>query len=241
MLLFVGPAVAAGLDTLTQMATTSTDREVDTQQTIERLDEAAQSAYTEYRAKLIELEGLRTYNRQLDVLLEKQADALQRLDAQIKETDALDRDLIPLLEHMHEALTTLVEQDLPFLKTERRQRLIRLRAILDNPELSFADRYRSLHEAYQIELDYGRTLEVYADTLDVEGQTRQATFLRVGRLALFAMSADRETIHQWDMPTRRWLRAEGLQHDIEKAMRMAKKQIAPDLLELPVQAPENIP
>ena len=238
LLFLVGPTLAADLPTLTQMATTSTDREADTQDTIERLDEEAQSAYAEYREKLIELEILQTYNRQLGALLEKQEGVLQQLDEQIKKTSTLDRDLIPLMERMHEALDTLVAQDLPFLKTERQQRLTRLRSILDNPELSFANRYRSMHEAYQIELDYGRTLETYEDTLDMDGQTLQATFLRIGRLALFAVSADRATIHQWDMPTQQWLLTDGLQRNIEKAIRMAKKQIAPNLLELPVQAPE---
>lgn len=236
-----GVALAADLSALTRLAASSTDRQADAQRQIDQFDEAAQDAYADYRAKLIELESLRTYTRQLQALLDEQQAVLDTLDERIRKTGSMDRDLIPLMERMYEALGTLVEQDMPFLAEERQKRLARLRGILDNPELSLASKYRGLHEAYQIELDYGRTLETYSAALEVDGKSLMATMLRVGRVALFAMSADRNTIYEWDQPSRRWLPTEGLRHNIEKAIRMAKKQVAPDLLILPVQAPVEAP
>ncbi|MCY4611329.1 MAG: DUF3450 domain-containing protein [Gammaproteobacteria bacterium] len=236
-----GLAAAADLSTLTRLAANSTAQQASAQRQIDQLDEAAQDAYAEYRAKLIELEGLRTYTRQLQALLDEQQALLDDLGARIQKTGSMDRELIPLMERMHGALDTLIEQDMPFLAAERQKRQARLRGILDNPELSLATKYRSLYEAYQIELDYGRTLETYPDTLEVDGKSLMATILRVGRIALYAMSADRNIIYEWDNRSRQWQLTEGLRHNLEKAVRMAKKQVAPDLLVLSVQAPEDAP
>lgn len=236
-----GLAMAADLSTLTRLAANSTIQQASAQEKIDQLDEAAQDAYAEYRAKLIELESLRTYTRQLQALLDTQQALLDNLDAQIQKTGSMDRELIPLMERMYDALGTLIEQDMPFLATEREERRERLRGILDNPELSLATKYRSLYEAYQIELDYGRTLETYSDTLEVEGKSLMVTILRVGRVALYAMSADRNIIYEWNNESREWQLTDGLRHGIEKAVRMAKKQVAPDLLVLSVPAPEDAP
>ena len=241
VLLAAGLAAAAELSTLTRLAANSTAEQASAQRKIDQFDEAAQEAYAAYRAKLIELEGLRTYTRQLQALLDEQQALLDDLGARIQKTGSMDRDLIPLMERMHDALGTLIEQDMPFLATERQKRLARLRTILDNPELPLASKYRSLYEAYQIELDYGRTLETYSDTLEVDGKSLTVTVLRVGRIALYAMSADRNIIYEWDNRARRWQLTEGLRHNLEKAIRMAKKQAAPDLLILSVQAPEDAP
>ena len=240
-LLAAGLAVAADLSTLTRLASNSTAEQASAQRKIDQLDEAAQDAYADYRSKLIELESLRTYTRQLQALLDEQQAVLDAIGAQIQKTGSMDRDLIPLMERMHAALGTLIEQDMPFLADERQQRLARLRAILDNPELPLATKYRSLYEAYQIELDYGRTLETYSDTLEVDGKSLMVTILRVGRIALYAMSADRNIIYEWDNRSRQWQLTEGMRHNLEKAVRMAKKQVAPDLLVLSVQAPEDAP
>lgn len=241
ILLAAGLAAAADLSTLTRLASNSTAEQASAQRQIDKLDEAAQDAYADYRAKLIELEGLRTYTRQLQALLDEQQTLLDALGAQIQKTGSMDRELIPLMERMHTALGTLIEQDMPFLADERQTRHERLRAILDNPELPLATKYRSLFEAYQIELDYGRTLETYSDTLEVDGKSLMVTILRVGRIGLYAMSADRNIIYEWDNRSRQWQLTEGLRHNLEKAVRMAKKQVAPDLLVLSVQAPEDAP
>lgn len=241
ILLAAGLAAAADLSTLTRLASNSTAEQASAQRQIDKLDEAAQDAYADYRAKLIELEGLRTYTRQLQALLDEQQAVLDALGAQIQKTGSMDRELIPLMERMHTALGTLIEQDMPFLADERQTRHERLRAILDNPELPLATKYRSLFEAYQIELDYGRTLETYSDTLEVDGKSLMVTILRVGRIGLYAMSADRNIIYEWDNRSRQWQLTEGLRHNLEKAVRMAKKQVAPDLLVLSVQAPEDAP
>ncbi len=54
-----------------------------------------------------------------------------------------------------------------------------------------AERYRRLLEAYQIELDYGRTMISYKGKLE---DGREADFVRVGRVSLLYRTADGEEV-----------------------------------------------
>ena len=178
--LLSGAVLATDWQALNRVAQASAEQQAEAQREIEKLDDEAKKHFAEYRAQLIELDGLQTYNRQLKALRDEQDAALAELDERIQKTGRLDRKIIPLLEDMYSALVLFIEQDLPFLQRERKDRLAQLRHILDDPEVTLAAKYRSLYEAYQIELDYGRTLESYSDMLELEGETRAVTILRIG-------------------------------------------------------------
>jgi len=237
--LLTGAVMATEWPALTRLAQASTERQADTQRQIEKLDDEAQKHFAEYRSQLIELEGLKIYNRQLKALRDEQKSVLAELDERIQKTGRLDRKIVPLMEEMHAALGLLIEQDLPFLVKERKDRLEQLRHILDDPEITLASKYRSLYEAYQIELDYGRTLESYSDTLELENEELAVTVLRIGRVTLFAVSGDRQRVFLWNRNTVSWEETDDITRHVQKAIRMSKKQVAPDLLTLPVPQPED--
>ena len=93
-------------------------------------------------------------------------------------------------------------------------------------------------EAYQIENDYGRTIEAYKDTIEIDGQERQVEFLRIGRVAYMYQTEDGKISGVWDQQARRWENADDYKTEIRAGLKIAKKQVAPDLLILPVSAPE---
>ncbi len=237
--LLSGTALAADWHELNRVAQTSTDRQASAQRQIEKLDDEAQKHFAEYRAHLLELEGLQNYNKQLKALRDEQDATLAELDERIQTTGRLDRKIVPLMEDMYSSLNLFIEQDLPFLQQKRKDLLGQLRHILDDPEVTLASKYRSLYEAIQIELDYGRTLESYSDTLELDGETRSVTVLRVGRIGLYSISGDRERVFVWNRNTAGWDETEGIARHVQNAIRMAKKQAAPDLLTLPVPQPEG--
>ena len=233
------PAAAADWSALTRVAEAATERQAEAQQEIDRLDDEAQEALADYRKHLLELDGLRTYTAQIQNLVNQQKARLGELHQQVEQAANLDRQIVPLMERMHAALAAFVAQDLPFLQAERQTRIERLRKVLDNPELSMAVRFRSLYEAFQIELDYGRNLETYEDTLEVDGGSRAVTVLRVGRVGLYALANDRQTAYRWDRAAGAWRPAGDVARSLQHAIRMARKQVAPDLLVLPVDPPED--
>ena len=61
--------------------------------------------------------------------------------------------------------------DVPFRIEERRARVQRLRDMMDQAEVTASEKYRRVMEAYQGELEFGRTTEAYSETLPTTGQT----------------------------------------------------------------------
>ena len=66
---------------------------------------------------------------------------------------------------MIDGVEQFVELDLPFLLKERRARVSRLRDMMDRADVAVSEKFSQVLRAYQIENDYGRTLEAYSDTI----------------------------------------------------------------------------
>lgn len=101
-----------------------------------------------------------------------------------------------------------------------------------------AERYRRLLEAYQIELDYGRNMVAYKGKL---ADGREADFVRVGRVSLLYRTADGEESGYWDAQQKIWVVANEYNKAIESAVMIATKELAPDLITVPVPAPQEVP
>jgi hypothetical protein len=171
-----------------------------------------------------------------------QAASIASFERQLDEIEVTQREIFPLMSRMVETLGRFVELDVPFQLDERRQRVKRLTALLDDPGVSIAEKFRRILEAYQIENDYGRTLEVYRDSLNLEGEPRTVDFLRVGRVVLIYRSLDGLASGVWVQKTRTWQRLPDIYRtSVKNGFRIARKQAAPDLLLLPVPAPEAAP
>jgi hypothetical protein len=100
-----------------------------------------------------------------------------------------------------------------------------------------AERYRRLLEAYQIELDYGRTMISYKGKLE---DGREADFVRVGRVSLLYRTADGEEAGYWDAQQKKWVVANEYNKAVEIAVLIATKESAPDLITVPVPAPQEV-
>jgi hypothetical protein len=101
-----------------------------------------------------------------------------------------------------------------------------------------AERYRRLLEAYQIELDYGRTMVSYKGKLE---DGRDADFVRVGRVSLLYRTTDGEEAGYWDAQQKKWVADNDYNKAIENAVLIASKESAPDLVTVPVPAPQEVP
>jgi len=101
-----------------------------------------------------------------------------------------------------------------------------------------AERFRRLLEAYQIELEYGRTLFAYTGKLS---DGREADFVRVGRIALMYRTSDGEEAGYWDAGQKQWIVANEYNKAIENTVLMATKELAPELMMIPVPAPQEVP
>jgi len=129
-----------------------------------------------------------------------------------------------------------LQADLPFLPDERADRLAGLQDLLPRADVSLAEKYRRILEAYQIESDYGRTLEAWRGELPGDAESRSVEFLRLGRVMLYYQTLDAHESGWWNPQTRAWEVLDGsARRPLTQAIAIARQQQAPAYLQLPVK------
>lgn len=212
------------------------------QQRINNLDDETRKLLDRYRLVTRQTETLETYNQQLSRLLESQLAEMKSIQRQIEEIEITQQEITPLMLRMLASLEQFVSLDVPFLPKERSQRLANLHATLDRADVSVSEKFRQVIEAFQIENDYGRTIEAYRAELSHQAGSEKRTvdFLRVGRVALYYQTLDGNEMGVWDKASGQWqLLDTEYRSAVNKGLRIARKQAAPDLLVLPVEVSQG--
>lgn len=241
-LLLIGLAVVARADVgaVTALQTEALRAEADAQRHIDRLHDETRQLATDTLTVERELEQTRAYRRQLEKMIGAQEQQLTALQDQLQRLDSAEITLLPMLAEMVGTLRRFIDLDLPFQLDERRGRVAVLAELLDDPQAGLAEKYRRVMSAYQEEAKYGTSLATYRDRLSLDGQERDVEVLRVGRIALIYRTPDGQSYAAWDAATRQWqtLPAEHYAA-LREAYRVADKQRAPQLLRLPLPAPQE--
>ncbi|PHS25699.1 MAG: hypothetical protein COA83_04600 [Methylophaga sp.] len=190
-----------------------------------------------YRETLRQTASLRTYNDQLEKLVTSQKKELRSMDEQLLNIENTQRDIVPLMLKMIDTMVQFVELDIPFLPEERQQRIVQLQTLMERADVTIAEKYRRILEAYQVETEYGRTIEAYRGDLTMGESTRTVDFLRIGRVSLYYLTLDSLEAGIWN--DNQWQRLDDkYRQAIEQGLKVAKKQLPPDLLVLPTQTAE---
>lgn len=200
---------------------------------IDQLDDQTRSMLERYRSASWQAQQLTVYADQLGELVSAQDAEKASLLRQIDEMERTERELLPLMLRMVQSLDEFIALDLPFLSTERKDRLASLKKLMADPSATNTDKFKRILEAWQIEAEYGRSLG--SERIEVDGRT--VDVLRVGRVGLFYLSADGKQAGTWDASQKTWVEVEH-RHvaEIRHGLRMARETAAPDLLRLPVPA-----
>ncbi len=220
---------------------TSIETSAEVRARIDALDDDTRAMLDEYRRSMSQIADLTAYNEQLGRLVDTQRVELADFERQFNDIEVTKRRILPLIVRQIEVLEEFVALDMPFLERERALRIRELRKLMERPEVPTSEKYRRVSEAYQIELEYGHTIEAYeGELVGAGGASRTVNFLRFGRLGLYYMTLDGLEIGFFNNATDEWelLPGEYLQ-SIDRAIRIARKQLPPDLVRLPVPAPEN--
>lgn len=208
---------------------------INSQQRIDQLSGQARKMLEEYQQILQKTEYQNAFNFQLKQLRDDQQQEIDSLNGQLAELNVTQMRILPMINSMADALEKFVVLDMPFRQLERVNGVIQLKQHLRSASLTLPDKYRLLLEAYQIENDYGRTIETYRDTLSREGEELSVEFLRIGRVALFYRTLDGAASGYWSAPGKQWLDLpEAYNRDISDAIRVAGNQVAPQLMRLPM-------
>ena len=167
--------------------------------------------------------------------LNSQKDLVDEAKRKIEESARIKEELQSCLESIITRLEEFIKRDLPFLPEERSDRLALIKETLTSPDKPAAEKYRRVMEALQIETGYGHTVEVYQDTVDLEGHPVLVDILRLGRLSLFCQTPDGKVVGHYDRAPKRWISlSSGYRRDINKAVDMARHERTIDLVRLPI-------
>ncbi|OUS41179.1 hypothetical protein A9R00_02220, partial [Oleispira antarctica] len=220
---------------------------VSSQHKIDSLDDNIRDVERQYRVVNKENDGLAVYIEQLDKQLLNQNLELNNIDASIRQVTLIERQITPLMLRMIESLDSFVAADIPFQKQERLARIASLKDLMGRSDVTVAEKYRKVMDAYQKEMDYGRTIKTYRSTIDLTGtatsekELREVDFLRVGRLSLMFLSLDGQSLGIWDQQAKKWQPLESeYKAKLRTALRIAREQAAPSLIKIPVAAPTKI-
>jgi uncharacterized phage infection (PIP) family protein YhgE len=206
---------------------------------IDKIADSMQGRLQQFKTLNKEIDGLAVYNAQLAKQLNNQIEEMESLNLSMDQVSIIERQITPLMLRMITGLEQFVALDVPFLKQERKQRLESLSAMMERADITSSEKFRRVLEAYQVEVDYGRTIEAYTALLDVDNKEREVDFLRIGRLELIYLTRDGKQAGSWDQQSQSFVALpDSTISQINKGLRIARKQLAPDMLTLPIHAAE---
>jgi hypothetical protein len=206
------------------------------QKRVEQLDGETSKMLADYRQMIAEAQSLKSYNAELSVQVESQNEQVKDMSRQISEIETTSKEVLPMMQKMLDTLDQFVKLDLPFLLEERTTRVAQLKEMMGRADVSTSEKYRRIVEAYQIEMEFGRTIEAY------QGKVGDKTvdILRAGRVSLMYQTLDGKETGYWDETTKAWKVDDDYQDAMRAGLKVAKKQAAPDFISVAIRAPKEI-
>lgn len=207
---------------------------------INKLQDEATDLIEKFKQVSKTIEGLRVYNAQLDKQLASQREIMAKLEESISQVTVIQRQIQPLVLEMLDAIEQFVELDAPYRKDLRLARIEDVRNLMDNADVTIAEKFRQVLEIYSIESEYARKVDTYETTLNVGGQDTQVNILAIGRVALMYQTLDGSQNAVWDRDANQWVELDAGQYKtpIRNAIRIAQKKAQNDIMLLPIAAPE---
>lgn len=224
------------VDSTIDLSVQSSNLSIDAQEKIEELDEISKKVYFEYKDTLNEYKSLKNYDDQLSEIIDAQFREITNINQQIDSLDGINIDILPLLKTMIDTLRKVIDLDIPFLKEGRVQRVNNLDELLLRADITTAEKFRKVFEAYQIEADFGKTIENYPGYITLNNNQIAVDFFRLGRLGLFYRTPDGNETGFWNLDSNNWSHEGGsLDKNIKAALDISNRQSPPNFITLPLK------
>jgi hypothetical protein len=233
------PAAATSLDAVVRERVGADEASRASQDRVEGIDDETQKLAAEYRKALADTESYAGYADQLAAQIRSQEEEMASIDRQLRGVETTSREVVPLMQKMLDTLEQFVALDVPFLVEERARRVATLKETMTRADVTFSEKYRRIVEAYQVEMEYGRTIETYEGRLGGGADARTVQFLRVGRVALLYQTLDGKETGYWDAAAKDWVVDGHYAHGFAEGVSVARKTRAPEMLFVPVPAPKE--
>ena len=232
-------ASAVTLSDIFQAADDTNQAAKRSQAKIDSLTEETRKLLSDYKVVLKEIEGLRVYNRQLEKQIANQESEMSALSDSIDKVTVIERQITPLMLRMIQGLEQFVALDMPFFRKERQDRLDRLNETMDRADVAVSEKFSVVLRAYQVENEYGRTMNTYGDTIEIGGTERKVDILQLGRVALLYQTPDGSETGMYNKTSKQFEAIdENYQSSVRSAIRMARQQATLNMFSIPVPGAE---
>ena len=211
------------------------------QEEIDAIVDVTEDRFDQYQVLLREIEDLEIYNNLMRAQVNAQRRELDNLYSAIDEVGVIERQVLPLMTRMIDGLERFIQLDVPFLVEERLARVENRRQLLTRADVTAAEQFRNVMEAWMIEMeDYGATGEIYTDEIvTADGVRREVELLRIGRVALVYVTPDGSQAGAWDQKNRQWVVLDPALGEEILAGFEAYRTETPAMFVVPVPAPEE--
>jgi len=193
-----------------------------------------------YARAMSDTASLERFISQQEAQVQSQEEEIASIERQLVEIETTNREVQPLLQQMVDTLARFVELDVPFLLEERTARVKALQDLMARADVTVSEKYRQILEAYQTELEYGRTLEAYEGRLGTGADARTVEFARLGRVSLMYRTLDGSETGYWDAGKKDWVVDNSYAEKVEEALRVARRDGPEELLIVPIPAPQEV-
>ena len=221
-----------------------------TQERINQLDDQRNEMVREFRTLLQQKDAANLYAMQQERVVASQGAELESLVEQLDRVEEIKAQMVPMMQDMLSALEAFRAADLPFKDTNEQGEDVRsmryeqifgnpdadILGVLDRADVSPAEQYRLIIEAFQKEMEYGRTIDTYIDEITTaDGAIKTVEIFRYGRVALTYVTNDRQEVGRYNRDTGQWEKLpSSYKSDILTGIRIAKKVATPTVLSAPV-------
>jgi len=211
------------------------------QEQIDDLSRQNSELVAEYDRLQKQLEGIRAYNAQQRRIIAEQEQEIREYEQSIIDVQAVRRQIIPLMLRMIKGLEEFLEYDLPFNMDQRQERVAGLRDLLDRSDVSEPNKFRRVFEVYQIENDFGRTIDSYSGSVTLNGAETSVDFVRIGRIVLAWVTKDGQRVGFYNPVTRQYEElGQEYRSAINNALRYANRQASAEIYAMPIEGPETV-
>ncbi|WP_051279538.1 DUF3450 domain-containing protein [Hellea balneolensis] len=232
-LLMSAPA-SAQLESALNTAKASTSASAASQQRVERLDDEADTAVREFRAVLQQKDNIALFVAQQDIFLQSQKSEIASLRRQLGTVEQIKQGMSPMMLKMAAEIEDAIKADMPFNMAERLARVERMKNTLSDPNVSPAEQYRQVLNAFKIEVSYGQGIDSY-EGMHPTKPGNVVNFLRFGRVSLVYMTKDESEVGRYNLDTKSWDVLSGADAlALRKAIRISRGEAAPDVVFAPV-------
>ncbi|RJX65769.1 DUF3450 domain-containing protein [Vibrio sinensis] len=235
MATFLSSAQATSLDKAQSIQSQTNASSASSQNRISQSADNTLALQAEIEQLTEEVKNLDIYQKHLTALVNSQQQETASLEAQIEEIKVTRQGIVPLMYQMLDGLRVIMAEDAPIKLAQREERIEKLDSMMTRADISDAEKYRRILEAYQIEMDYGTKIGLYQGQIALPNMSIEADVLHLGRISLVARSLNGNKFWAWNQSSKQWQELDsGLKPELDKAYAVAANQTAPSLITLPV-------